>query len=195
MALNLEKQLRFYGAYHHDPVNIAIHMTCVPLILITSFLFLTNASLPSFFTLPYLPSNFGIFFCTLYSLGYIALDPVAGGVLAPILLGCTVYATHLTSTYGSTANKWSLGVHVFSWLAQFVGHGVYEGRAPALLDNLVQAIFLAPFFVWLEGLFALGYRPELRGRLEKQVEEDIAVYRAGKLKGKGAAQTNGKAHG
>lgn len=25
-----------------------------------------------------------------------------------------------------------------SWIFQFIGHGVYEHRAPALMDNLVQ---------------------------------------------------------
>lgn len=41
-------------------------------------------------------------------------------------------------------------IQVFCWVAQFVGHGVFEGRAPALLDNLVQALFMAPVFVLLE---------------------------------------------
>ncbi len=26
-----------YGAYHHNSVNVAIHMICVPLILVTAF--------------------------------------------------------------------------------------------------------------------------------------------------------------
>jgi len=38
MALNLEQQLVFYGSYHHNPVNIGIHITCVPLILVTFLL-------------------------------------------------------------------------------------------------------------------------------------------------------------
>ena len=33
--------------------------------------------------------------------------------------------------------KIALAVHVASWLFQFYGHGVHEGRAPALLDNIV----------------------------------------------------------
>lgn len=57
---------------------------------------------------------------------------------------------------------------------------MFEGRAPALLDNLVQAVFLAPLFVWLEVLFSMGYRPELKKRLDKAVEEDIAKFRASK---------------
>lgn len=28
-------------------------------------------------------------------------------------------------------------VQVVSWIAQFLGHGLAEGRAPALLDNIV----------------------------------------------------------
>ena len=29
-------------------------------------------------------------------------------------------------------------------------------------------------FAWLEGLFALGYRPKLKAELERRIEEDIA---------------------
>lgn len=140
----------------------------------------------------------------LYSLGYIFLDPLAGSILTPLLLASTVYASNLTSTYGATANTWALGIHIVSWLAQFVGHGVYEGRAPALLDNIVQAGFLAPFFVWLEGLFMLGYRPELKRRLDVAVEGDIKEFRAAKemnsskangFANKGANGMNGHAKG
>lgn len=136
--------------------------------------------LPDSFTIKNLPPNAGTLLCLLYSILYILLEPVAGGVLAPILLTATAYANHLTSTYGAEANYWALGVHTASWIAQFVGHGVFEGRAPALLDNLVQAVFLAPLFVWLEILFTMGYRPGLKSRLDKAVEADIAKFRMSK---------------
>lgn len=100
--------------------------------------------------------------------------------MAPLLLSDTAYANHLTSEYGMKANYIAIGVHVISWLVQFVGHGVFEGRAPALLDNLVQALFLAPFFVWLEVLFAFGYRPELKSRLDIAVQKELAKFRAEK---------------
>lgn len=38
MSLDLEKHLVFYGSYHSNTVNVAIHMVCVPIILMTSFL-------------------------------------------------------------------------------------------------------------------------------------------------------------
>lgn len=118
------------------------------------------------------------------------MEPVAGALLAPILVAATTYSNHLTSTYGATTNKWAGGVFLVSWVAQFIGHGKFEGRAPALLDNIAQALLLAPFFVFFEILFALGYRPELKKRIEKGVEEDIR-----KFKEKKGQAINGNANG
>jgi uncharacterized membrane protein YGL010W len=117
------------------------------------------------------------------------MEPVAGAMLAPLLFGATAYSNHLTSTYGMKANYIAIGVHILSWIVQFIGHGVFEGRAPALLDNLIQAIFLAPFFVWLEILFALGYRPELKSRLDHAIEQEVAKFKSQK----GVKAQNGKA--
>ena len=152
--------------------------------------------LPESLTIKYLPPNAGTLLCLLYTTLYILLEPVAGAILAPLLLASTAYANHLTSVYGPEANYWAFGVHAASWIAQFVGHGVFEGRAPALLDNLVQAVFLAPLFVWLEVLFLMGYRPELKGRLNEAVETDIAKFRSSKANGSpippNQAQGNGQ---
>ncbi|KAF1932432.1 DUF962 domain-containing protein [Didymella exigua CBS 183.55] len=183
MSLNLEKQLRFYGAYHHNPVNVGIHVLCVPPILLTAFMLLTNTPavpLPSWLSIPNLPLNVGTFGAVLYSTLYILMEPVAGTMLAPILIGATAYGNHLTTTYGAMANYWAGGINFACWIAQFIGHGKFEGRAPALLDNLVQAFFLAPFFVWFEILFSLGYRPELKSRIDKAVEEDIEKFKKSK---------------
>jgi 2-hydroxy fatty acid dioxygenase len=57
-----------------------------------------------------------------------------------------------------------------------------------LLDNLFQAIFLAPLFVWLELLFMLGYRSELKARVDKAVEAAIAKWKSEKAAKNGKAQ-------
>lgn len=59
---------------------------------------------------------------------------------------------------------------VACWVAQFVGHGVFEGRRPALLDNVAQAFFMAPVFVLLEvrGWCAFVLL-EVDGRRERRV--------------------------
>lgn len=150
--------------------------------------------LPHWLVIKDLPPNLGTIVTVLYATLYILMEPVAGGLLAPLLLGATAYANHLTATYGMTANYWALGLFITSWVAQFVGHGVFEGRAPALLDNLIQALFLAPFFVWMEILFYFGYRPGLKGRVNKAVEQEIQKHRGSKAQSNGTAidsNTNG----
>ena len=53
-----------------------------------------------------------------------------------------------------------------------------ERRAPALLDSFFQSVTLAPLFVWLEVLFALGYDSKTKLELEKAVEEEIRIFRS-----------------
>lgn len=77
--------------------------------------------------------------------------------------------------------------HAFSWIMQFIGHGVAEGRAPALLDNLLGAVVLAPFFVHLEMLFAIGYNPGLHKRVQNNVGKAIAQFRREEAEKKRAA--------
>ena len=146
--------------------------------------------MPDWLSIPYLPANLGTIFAFLYTTLYILLEPVAGAMVAPIILGSAACSNYLTSTYGATANLYAIAIHIACWITQFIGHGKFEGRAPALLDNLVQAIFLAPFFVWFEVLFALGYRPELKRRLDKAVEIEVMKYK--KSKETNGAAANGK---
>lgn len=85
-------------------------------------------------------------------------------------------------------------LHTVCWIAQFIGHGVAEKRAPALLDNIIggtclffriytyrltpsPAVVLAPFFVHLEILFALGYRPQLHHDIKNSVGVEITKLR------------------
>lgn len=67
-----------------------------------------------------------------------------------------------------------------SWIAQFIGHGRFEGRKPALLDNIVQAFFLAPLFVWYEVLFKCGFYKNLQAEVEVGIEEEVARMKAEK---------------
>ncbi|KAK8049126.1 hypothetical protein PG994_010856 [Apiospora phragmitis] len=193
MALNLEKQLTFYGAYHDNPVNISIHMVCVPLILFSGFAMAANTGslipLPEALTVPYLPPNLGTLAAITWGTLYVLLEPVAGTALAVICLAGAAGANAALALDSALTNQVAIATHIVCWLLQFVGHGAFEGRAPALLDNLFQAIFLAPLFVWLELLFKVGYRRELQRRVEKEVKVEIAKFRAQKEK----SAKNGKA--
>ncbi|SZF04875.1 unnamed protein product [Blumeria hordei] len=177
MSLDLEKQLCFYGAYHHNTTNVRIHMICVPLILATSLTLATNSPtlipLPTWLTISNLPLNIGTMAAIFYGGFYMLLEPVAGSFLFPILLAWTAFSKSLTITSPAPTNKIAIAINLVSWLAQFYGHIVHEGRAPALLDNLVQALVLAPFFVFMEILFTLGYRPELQKRVKAAVQKEL----------------------
>ncbi|KAJ4130743.1 hypothetical protein NW768_006281 [Fusarium equiseti] len=182
MSLDLEHHLTFYGAYHHNSVNIAIHMVCVPLILISGFSLATYSGTliptPEWLTVPYLELNLGIIAASLYSLLYLLLEPFAGFLLAIFCMGGAAFVNYLRQQNPDSTFQGALAVHIVCWIFQFIGHGKYEGRAPALLDNLIQAVFLAPMFVWLEILFKFGYRPELRARVSKKVQIEIEKFRA-----------------
>ena len=42
----------------------------------------------------------------------------------------------------------------------------------------LQSLVLAGLFAWMEGLFAIGYRPKLHAELKRRVEENIARNKA-----------------
>ncbi|KAJ4472195.1 hypothetical protein J3R30DRAFT_3709644 [Lentinula aciculospora] len=177
---DVNTQLTFYGAYHNNKINVLIHVICVPLIMWSAMVLLASAPHPSF--LPeyhqefnkglVLELNYPALLFIAYETYYLILEPVAALLYAPqfmlSLLTATAFAQrpdHLTV---------AIAMQTFSWIAQFLGHGVAEKRAPALLDNLVGALVLAPFFVHLEILFALGYRPNMHKGLVNDIGKEIA---------------------
>ena len=46
-----------------------------------------------------------------------------------------------------------------------------------MFDNLFQSFVLAPFFVFLEVLFKLGYRPALHRAINNETGKRILAYR------------------
>lgn len=182
---DFETQLGFYGQYHHNNLNKWIHIICVPIIFWSSLVFSAQfGSLGSWVFDDVMPLNVSVITTMFYSFYYLALEPVAGTFMMPLLIGECYTANWLVETntfiWGLSPVKFAILVHVVGWVAQFVGHGVFEGRAPALLDNLFQAIVLAPFFVFVEVLFMFGYRPDLHKQLESHVVKKIAQYKASK---------------
>ncbi len=63
---------------------------------------------------------------------------------------------------------------VGGWALQLWGH-VYEGRRPALLSNLFQAL-IGPMFLVAEMFFALGLRRDLKDRVEQVIAESYPQY-------------------
>jgi 2-hydroxy fatty acid dioxygenase len=192
----LERSFSFYASYHDNFINQLIHIICVWPIFWTAVLFLQYSSdLPEPITealKPILPighsTNWSLPFLLFYFFFYLLVE--LPGVIGP-LCALFVYLTSLTTihvkeTYADSAPwKIALVVHIVAWVAQFYGHGVHEGRSPALLDNLFGAIVMAPLFVVMEVAFFCGYKPKFRARVGEIVRHNLQLFKAASPAGAG----------
>jgi uncharacterized membrane protein YGL010W len=85
-----------------------------------------------------------------------------GLVFALMLWG----AEPLSQAAFMTSLGWFVLLFVVGWALQLWGHA-FEGRKPALVDNLFQ-IFVAPIFLAAEVFFALGYKPGLHEAVQRR---------------------------
>ncbi len=161
----LEQQMGFYAAYHQDARNKATHFVGVPAIMLSLFIPLAWLRLD----VGGVAISAAMLFAAAVLVYYFLLDvPLALAMLAVSAL--LVWLGGLIAAQG-TARGWVwFGVlFVGGWILQLVGH-VFEGRKPALTDNLFQ-IFVAPIFLCAEAFFALGYRPGLQEAVQRRAME------------------------
>ncbi|KAJ0975363.1 hypothetical protein J5N97_017328 [Dioscorea zingiberensis] len=188
---DLEKHFAFYGAYHSNPTNVLIHMLFVWPIFYTSLVLLQFT--PLLLHLPLrlggelaLNLNFAFVFAFIYALFYVFMDKKAGSLAALLCMLCWLASDALAARLGfSLAWKVVLAAQLFCWTGQFIGHGVFEKRAPALLDNLTQAFLMAPFFVLLEVLqnfFGYEPYPGFHASVHAKIEADRKEWEASKAK-------------
>ncbi|KAJ9140473.1 hypothetical protein P3X46_031119 [Hevea brasiliensis] len=189
---DLETHFAFYGAYHSNPINIFIHTLFVWPIFFTSLILFYFT--PSIYDISQIGSggshglslNFGFFFTLIYAVFYVCFDKKAGTLAAMLCFACWIGASFISGRLGfSLAWKVVLAAQLFCWTGQFIGHGVFEKRAPALLDNLVQAFLMAPFFVLLEVLQKVfGYEPYpgFHASVKAKIDAEIKEWKDNKRK-------------
>lgn len=188
--LDLEEQLAFYRKYHSDPVNVAVHMVFVPLILLSTFSLLTNLRAPVSLAELVLPAeyasyfNLGVISAIGYGIFYTLLDPIYGVPSFAALILATMKETDFVLSNKDLANTAAWILFATGWVAQFAAHGIFEKRAPALFDNLVQALVLAPFFVVFEFLSLLGLRTDVIARIDEKIKPELEAFRASQKKTK-----------
>jgi 2-hydroxy fatty acid dioxygenase len=125
---------------------------------------------------PLLETNLAFFSLLIYGAYYLMLDLVGGATILVELFLFWVSATHVAK-HNENWLMIFIVVQVVSWAMQIGAHKVFEGRSPALLDNLAQAFLMAPFFVWLEILFFFGYKPQLHKDLDGIIGKEVLAYR------------------
>ena len=161
---SIEEQMSVYAAYHQDARNKATHFVGVPAIILSLFVPLAWIR----FDAGDLTITAAMVFAAAVVLYYFFLDvPLALAMM--VATAILVWAGQQIAGLG-TAQGWIwFGIlFVGGWILQLVGH-VFEGRKPALADNLFQ-IFVAPIFLAAEVFFALGYKPELSQRIQQKAQ-------------------------
>jgi uncharacterized membrane protein YGL010W len=156
----LEQQMAVYSAYHRNRWNRLTHFIGVPVIIFSILIPMAWLRLP----LGGVEITGAAVFVAVVLFYYYLLDvPLAIAMTAFIVP--VVYLAEWVSRM-----PWQTGLAVFlatfigGWVLQLVGH-VFEGRRPALADNLFQ-IFVAPIFLAAEAAFALGLRRGTRQEVE-----------------------------
>lgn len=155
----IEEQMSVYAAYHQDARNKATHFIGVPAIILSLFIPLAWIR----FEAGGVTITAAMVFAAVVVLYYFFLDvPLALAML--VVTAVLVWAGHQIAQLGTMPGWIWFGIlFVGGWILQLVGH-VFEGRRPALADNLFQ-IFVAPIFLAAEVFFALGYKPGLQQRM------------------------------
>ena len=154
-----------YSAYHRDGRNQATHHLGVPLIVFSLMVIAARVELMVFSGGPITLA--GLLMAVLLLL-YIYCAPLIGS-LAVLFYGVLLFCAEAVAQSTTTTE----GILVFGgtflggWIIQFVGHS-FEGRKPALFDNLLQ-VFMAPSFLLAEVLFYFGFEENLRAELARRM--------------------------
>ena len=151
-----KRQLASYASVHRDRRNKATHFVGIPVIVFYLLLLLTLWRLQ----LGDREVSGALVVAVLAVLGWMTLDLGIGLVMAALMLVAWYAAEGLAAALG-TGSTWGafLVLFVGGWVLQFLGHH-YEGKRPALLDNIFQA-FIGPMFLVAETMVALGQRRDL----------------------------------
>lgn len=165
----LVEQMYQYASYHRNGRNKALHFLGVPSITFALLVPMSWIGL-SVGTIHWQQLTLAMAFVVAVSVYYFLLDvPLALGmvsVIAPLLALAHWVGTTMSMTTGLVV---FLVTFVGGWIIQLVGH-VFEGRKPALADNILQ-VFVSPIFLLAEALFAMGFRKDTEAEVERLLAE------------------------
>ena len=157
----LEEQMSVYAAYHQNARNKATHFIGVPAIVLSLMIPLSWLRIDAVSAAMVITAALLAY--------YLALDLWLGLAMC-VVMGVLLWMGQTIADQGAIAGwSWFAALFVGGWILQLVGH-VFEGRKPALADNLFQ-IFVAPIFLAAEVFFALGYKPKLHQAVQGRAQE------------------------
>lgn len=170
-----KRELVDYLESHRDPRNSVMHVVGIPLLFLGA-------------VLPFSAWTIHIFGFEI-SAAAIAVAPImicwlvldtglgVGILVAAALL---IAVATIISNHSSTLGMWSITcvLIVVGLAAQAVGHHLFEGRRPALLDHPPHMLF-GPMFLMAKLFIALGFRHDLAVIIQsdpQQAQRDASFY-------------------
>lgn len=156
----LLEQMAMYSAYHRDFRNRITHFVGVPMIIFSIFLVLSLIRFDEAGGEPITAAMVLLIpLLALYTSAVLLLGLVSAAFLLPMLWSAEVMARQDVQSAMIVAGVCFVG----GWVIQLIGH-MFEGRKPALTDNILQ-VFMAPGFLVAELLFAFGLLSDLKAEL------------------------------
>jgi uncharacterized membrane protein YGL010W len=150
-------QLASYASVHRDWRNKATHFVGIPVIVFSLLLILSLWRVE----VGDRQWTLSLAVAVVAVLGWMALDLGIGIVMGLTMAVAWYAAQAMAGALGSVQAVWIafLALFVGGWILQFVGHH-YEGKRPALIDNIFQA-FIGPMFLVAETMVMMGRRTDL----------------------------------
>jgi uncharacterized membrane protein YGL010W len=132
----LQSHFADYAAFHRTPGNQACHYIGIPLIVLSLFAMLAAVPLASIGGFQLTLAELMLLLTSVY---YLRLD----ASLAALMIVASILADVAGRRIPMPI---AIGLFVFGWVMQFIGHYVYEHRAPAFYRNLTH-LLVGPLWI------------------------------------------------
>lgn len=155
------EQAQMYAGYHQNIRTRYTHLAGVPLIILSVMILLGFIQI-------IMPGVFSITLAGLTTLGvliyYFRLNWKLALALTPILFILLLIANVFSHNGPTKLGIWAFIItFIVGWALQLYGHYL-EGKKPAFMDNLSQAL-IAPLFLTAELFFMAGYMKPLQEQI------------------------------
>ncbi len=155
-----------YASAHQHPVNIAVHLVGIPIIMLGIFIPMT------WFSIELINIELNLAQITIIAMFifYLTLDWIFAIVFLIFAIAVAELAAMLGSYPQSTALIIAAAAFFGGYAAQFIGHAI-EKSMPVLLKHPIHANLAAPFFTIVEVFKLLGLREALFIDVQKRIRD------------------------
>ncbi|MCZ6516594.1 MAG: DUF962 domain-containing protein [Gammaproteobacteria bacterium] len=155
-----------YASAHQRPLNLALHLVGIPVIMLGVFIPLSWVStniLGYTLNLAHV-ATFGLF------VFYFTLDRIFSVVFLLYAVPLAILATRIGTEPLAVSGTIAATTFFGGFFAQFIGHAL-EKSVPVILKHPVQASLAAPFFIVVEIFSIFGLREELFREVQRRINE------------------------